>query len=240
MNIYDFVKENIILFALLLTTICLICGMYKTQFTGKTFIITICLYIIVSLLAVSFIGKYMAQNNIEFDGWRFILGYFVLAFGGIMIMNNDNLYMSHVGFLLLLLSMSLIVGNSIKHSSNIFNAALITSLIIFVLTAIVFTSSEDGLVKMAGWVHNLVWILLGIILIEIGFIIYGGNETVHEIITMAGIGLFSFFILSDTSKLLLEAKNSECKFHLCVNYPKKTSRLLLDYLNLFVNFLHYK
>ena len=106
---------------------------------------------------------------------------------------------------------------------------------------IAFRSSEEILMKMDSWLPTLRWILFAIIIIELSYLLlFGHNDMFYNIMAVIVITLFVFFILSDTSRLLLESKKLECKTHSCVNYPLKSSKLVLDYINIFVRLLKRK
>ena len=239
----NLLNENALLFILLLVVVYLIYKTHQTPVTGKTFIVNIYLYVLVALLFIAVIGKYTQNSKITDANniWKMSILYFISAFVGIYMMTNDKFFINHIGFLLLLLALSLIIGSSYKYSTNITQAATITSIIIAVLTMVVFTQSEENLEKMKDWLPRLTWILLSVIMVELSYMIFdGNNETIYKIISMSVIILFSFFILSDTSKLLIESKNLKCKTHDCINYPLKSSSLILDYMNIFVRLLDYK
>ena len=235
-------NESAILLVMLFVVIFLIYKTYQTSLTSKTFIVNIYLYILVALLFIAVMGKYTQSLQITDvnNTWKMVIVYFIFAFAGISMMISDKLFINHVGFLLLLLALSLIIGSSYKYANNVTQATTITAIIVAILTTIVFTTSEENLIRMKDWLPNLTWILLCMILIELGYMCFsGGNETVYRMISISIIILFGFFILSDTSRLIIESKNTECKSHMCVNYPLKSSSLILDYLNIFVNLLNH-
>ena len=236
-------NENAILFVMLLGVIFLIYKTYQTPLTSKSFIINIYLYIMVALLFIAVMGRYTQSLQITDinNTWKMIIVYFIFAFAGISMMISDKFFVNHVGFLLLLLALSLIIGSSYRYANNITQAATITAVIVAVLTMVVFTTTEENLIRMKEWLPNLTWILLCVILIELGymFLFDGRNETFYRILSISVIILFAFFVLADTSKLIIESKKTPCKTHVCINYPLKSSSLILDYLNIFVNLLNH-
>lgn len=235
--------ESIILLGMLFTTIFMIYKTYQTPVNSKSFVINIYLYVIVALLFIALIGKYTELSKITDveNMWKMIILYFVLGCTGISMMISDRMFITHIGFLLLLLALSLVIGTSYKYSSNVTQAATITAIIVIILTTIVFMSSEENLIRMKDWLPNLTSILLCIICIELGYmLLFDGNQEFYKILSVSVIGLFMFFILSDTSRLLLESKNIGCKTHSCINYPLKSSSLVLDYVNIFVRLLNNK
>lgn len=231
--------ESVILLGLLLAIMVLIYNMYQTPLDGKSFLTTTYLYVAFAFLFLALLGKYTESLQITDNEnmWKMILLYFTLGIGGIcmMIMSNST-YGHHTGFILLLSALSLIIGVTYKYSSNVTRAALITGIMVSVITGIVFMTSEDNLKKMGAWSNNLTLALWLVIIGELVYlIIFGGdNDTINKAISIAVIGLFVLFILSDTSKLLLKSKDLQCTNHACVNYPLQSSSLILDYLNIFI------
>jgi len=79
------------------------------------------------------------------------------------------------------------------------------------------------------------------ILIELGYIIFSDiDETFYKVISTSIIALFGFFVLSNTSKLLIDSKKIECKTHDCINYPLRSINLVTNYINIFVGLLDHK
>lgn len=233
-------NEIIILLAMMFTAIYLIYSMYQKPINSKDFIVTIYLYVFVALLFIAVVSKYAGSLNITQpeNVFKLVIAYFFLTFIGISMMFSDKFFVNHIGYLLLLLGLSLMISTSTKYADNASEAAAITAIIVSMLTAIVFFSSEESLIRMAGWIKNLLWILVCVILIQLGYILFsGGNDTFYKIMTVTVILLFGFFVLSDTSRLLLESQRLTCQIHSCINYPLKASALVLNYLNIFLRIL---
>ena len=236
-------NEIVLLIVMLFTVVFLIYKTYQTNVTSKTFIINIYLYVLVALLFVAVMGKYTESLKITDANnmWKMTILYFISIFAGMFMIINDKFFINHIGFLLLLLALSLIIGSSYKYSTNITQAATITSIIVAILTMVVFTQSEENLIKMSDWLPKLTWILLIVILIELGYIIFSDiDKTFYKIISTSVIVLFGFFILSNTSKLLIDSKKIECKTHDCINYPLRSINLVTNYINIFVGLLDHK
>lgn len=236
-------NEIVLLIVMLFTVVFLIYKTYQTSVTSKTFIINIYLYVLIALLFVAVMGKYTESLKITDANnmWKMTILYFISIFAGMFMIINDKFFINHIGFLLLLLALSLIIGSSYKYSTNITQAATITSIIVAILTMVVFTQSEENLIKMSDWLPKLTWILLIIILIELGYIIFFDiDKTFYKIISTSVIVLFGFFILSNTSKLLIDSKKIECKTHDCINYPLRSINLVTNYVNIFVGLLDHK
>lgn len=235
--------EIIILLALMFAAIYLIYDIYKQPVNSKDFIVTIYLYVFVALLFIAVTSNYARSLNITNpeNSFKLIITYFFLAFVGISMMFSDKFFVNHIGFLLLLLGLSIMISTLTKYADNVSEAIIITAIIVSILTAIVFFSSEESLVRMASWIKSLLWILVCVILIQLGLILFSSNnETFYKIMTVTIIILFGLFVLSDTSRLLLEGQNLTCQTHSCINYPLKSSALILNYVNLFIGILRMK
>lgn len=233
-------KENIVLIVLLITSIFLIYKNYQTPVSKKSFLIGIYLYILIALLFITYAGRYIASLEIinPDNFWKFLIFYLVMAFGSIFIMLQKNIVYNHIGFLLFLLAVSLLIGMSIKTSTNITQASLITAGIVLILTGIVFTSSEESLQKMKNWMPNLMMLLCGLIIINFIAVFFNPTTSTIKLLSTIGAILFVFIILSDTSRVMNDNSIYECNNQSCINYPWKSVSLILDYLNLFVNLLN--
>lgn len=228
----------IILVILLMATMYTIYKMYQTNVNSKNFIICVYLYVLLSLFFVSIIGQYTATlsiTNSENVG-KMAITYLILAFSGICLILNDNIFVNHFGLLLLCISIGLTIGVTYKNSKNISDALMITGIIVFTFTMIAFSSNENQLLTFDSWIPKLTFLLCVIIIIELlYFVFYGINKNFPTIISGTVVLIFIAFILSDTSKLILDSKSLSCRVHSCINYPEKVVGLLLDYINIFVN-----
>ena len=233
-----FSTENIILFIFLLVTIFLLYKNYQTPVDKKSYIINVYLYILASVLFISIASQYIASLHFvnTKNYYIFLLLYLVLAFGSFFIMLQQNFYYNHLGYLLFLIAMSLIVGITIKNSEKIKKAAFITSGIVILLTLIVFIAPENTLEIMRSWMPGLMSLLCALIIIEIIAIIFFPSIQTFKYLSTIAIILFVFITLSDTSRIISE-KNLLCNTHECINYPQRTTTLILDYVNIFLNVL---
>lgn len=232
--------ENIILFILLVACIFLIYNNYQKPVTKKTILVTIYLYIFVAIFFIAICSQYIASLSIinTKNYWKFIILYLLITFASIFLIFKDNFYLNHIGFLLLLLALSLIIGISLRSSKNIISGTILTSIFIIILTTIVFLSSNEALFKMSKWFTLLNSVLFGIIIIQIGVLLFFHTDQLfYKIFSVVIVILFSFYILSDTARLYLEANQNKCLTHKCINYPKKSANLILDYANIFAIFL---
>lgn len=235
--------EIIILLAMMFVAIYLIYDIYQKPVSSKDFIINIYLYVYVALLFIAVVSKYAVSLNLTTpeNVFKFIIVYLFLTYVGISMMFSDKFFVNHIGYLLLLLGLSLMISTSTKYSKNAPEAAVITAIIVSILTGIVFFSSEETLIRMAGWIKGLLWILVCVILIQLGYVLFAEwDPTFYKIMTITVLILFGLFVLSDTSRLLLESQNLTCPTHSCINYPLKSSTLVLDYINIFLRVLRMK
>ena len=143
-------NNTTMLIIMLFVTVFLIYKTYQTSVTNKTFIINIYLYVLVALLFVAIMGKRAESSNITNPNnvWNMAILYIILGFGGIFMMTKDKFFVNHIGFLLLLLALSLTTGLSYRNSINVVRTATITAIIMAVLTIGVFATSEESLIKI--------------------------------------------------------------------------------------------
>jgi FtsH-binding integral membrane protein len=227
----------LILVLLMMAVLYAIYKMYQTEVNSKNFIVCVYLYVLLSLFLITLIGKYTSTLSIteSQNVGVIIVSYFIMAFGGLFLIFQDKMFMNHIGLLLLCLSIGLIIGVSFRYANNIRNALILSSIIIFIFTLIAFCSNEEQLLKFKDWLPYLTILLFIIIVAEVGYLfLYGYNENFKKIMNATIIILFLGFVLSDTSKIMLESKNLNCIVHNCINYPKNVVGLLLDYVNIFV------
>ena len=234
--------ETIILLGMLSVAILLLYKTYQKPVNRTTYITNIYLYDGIALFVVSLLGRYVQtlqitdQTNIV----KFIILYFILGFGGIFLMVQDGFFKSHIGWALLLIGVSLIIGSSYRYATNIGQATAVTGVIVGILTLITFNSSDKQLEKMAGWNRRLVLILCGAIIVQLLMLVFGYNETMAEVVKYGVLVLFVFFVLSDTSRIIKKANSIKTKDHTKINYPMESSSLMLDYLNVYANLLSFR
>ena len=228
----------IIMIVLLLSTLYALYKMYQTQVDSKTFITCIYLYLLLSLTLISILSKYTATLSItdSENVGKMVILYFIIACSGLLFIFNSSPLMNHIGLLLLCISMSLVIGVTYRNSKNISDALIATSFIVLALTLFVFSSNETTLTSFTSWLPSLTSILCLLIIVELSYgLLYGPNEQFYKMASIFTVILFVWFILADTSKLLIESKQLNCQTHSCINYPQKTVGLLLDYINLFTS-----
>ena len=234
-----------IIFALCLLFISMIISynIYQTPVSAKTFIVNIYLYILMALLFIGIVGQYTSKldiTNLDNLG-KMSLVYLIGCIRGIFLMTYDAMLVNHLGFILMLLSLSLLIGVSYKYSHNMAKAAILSAALIGGLTLFIFFSSEKTLISMFSMLPKLTLMLMLLIIIQIIYLfLFSQNNNYTKVISIFAIVLFIFFILADTSKILLESNNLPYKSHSSINYPIKSSGLILDYLNVFMNISGHK
>lgn len=237
----SFDNESVVLLAMIFASIFIIYKMYDSDVKGKNIIVTIYLYILTALLAIAYFGKVAAKMSItdQENMWKLIIVYFIFGFSGIFMMFSDNLYLSHLGYILLILALGLTIGVYRKYSKNLLNALIGTCIMVAILTAFVFYSSEETMRKMKNWLPNLMTLLIIVIVVQIGYLVFfQKNDVFNKLLAASIIILFGFFVLSDTSRVIKDVRQMDCDNHYCINYPLKSSSLLLDYLNIFANMVN--
>jgi len=237
--------KNIVLLIAIFVFILTIYKMYQTALTPKSFLVMVYLYMIFSLIFITFVGINAKNSQIsdKENGWKLIMIYFVLACGGISLMMTNSMIPDHIGYIFLLTAIGLVIGFSIRYSTNVTNALIITAFIVLALTLIVSMSSQESLINMSNWLPTLLVALFVIIIIELIIIVFTGglgqDSTMNKVLGLTVILLFCLFILSDSSRLLVKAGNLTCDTHKCINYPLETSNLTLDYVNIFARLLNH-
>ena len=231
------------LFVALLIFLWSIYKMYKTNVTPKSFIICNYLYIMVTLIAITLLGKVFECFKVTDINNKLplMITYFILAMSGIFLMISKDIVKNHIGLTILIIALGLVIGTLFKNTINISNAIILTVGITLIITLFIFTSSKQNISTMANWTNVLGYILLTMIIIELIIIIWRkDNSGIYTIMKYSIICLFIFFTMADTSKILEDSKNITCKTHTCINYPLSSSGLMLNYINMFIRFVKNK
>ena len=231
-----FSTPNVILYIMLFVALYLTYNLYQSPVTSKSYLIGIYLYILISILLITFgarmIGEYNLINPQKY--WIVMLLFLVVCFGSFSLMLTDDFMTRHIGLGLFIVVMAMLLSITYKHSSNLVQAGIITSCIVFILSSIVYYSSEKTLEKMVSWIPTLTMILFGFIIVELLYILFSNTYAYRNFFDISIIVLFIFYILADTSKVVLTSKNLPCKTHQCINYPWDSLALILDYINVFI------
>jgi hypothetical protein len=229
---------DLILLLLVLVSAFSIFMNYQTGLTDKTFIIMTYLYVAFTLLLSIYSAKLIINNNLEHNFYSSGALLFALFIGCIAIFlqkSNDNT-INHIGLAVFVLffAITLSVVFSISSPTNLMYAGLMTLGISLLLATVIYLSPINKLKEMHSWKPLLFFLLLILIVVDIGSIYaYPNMGQLRRLIDMSVVVVFIFFVLSDTSTLLLKAGDLNCNSHLCINYPKTSSNLVLNYVNIF-------
>jgi hypothetical protein len=227
----------LILLCMLFAIMFLIYKTYQTNLTSKTYLINVYLYVFVALLMVVVIGNITKSTNItdSKNMTQLLITYLIIVFVGICVMLSDKIFVSHIGFLLLIIALGLITGSLFRYSTNIVQATILSSIIVIALSMVVFFASENTMVNLSRWTPILSWLLVCLIFAQVFNIFFDKEGKYINIIRGVVVVLFAMFVLSDTGRIILKSKKvtSVCKTHSCVNYPRESLNITLDYLNIF-------
>lgn len=244
-------NKKLIPLYVLFTIMCfLIVNIYNTAFKGGKFtcnryILNTYIYILLSLVIISVENILLEHNNVSlntiFGGFRGFLGILLFLFISIgllilvMSINPKKVITKHFTWLLLILVLGLCAYPSyLKTIKN--NTVLVTLFstiaILLIFTLVAFLKPE--------WISLsigpiLLFLLLGGIIAELCFIFFNGNKNSpyeRKGFAYFFIAIFILFILYDTKKLQVNAKN--CKDN-TVDYINESLGIVLDALNLFQN-----
>ena len=150
------------------------------------------------------------------------------------VFSKDGVILNHTTWIIFLASISITLYPIFKSKElhNIVQKALLTTLIIFLIMSGVvylYPSFFENTYKKA--ITALLIALVAIIITELFLIITGiYDKGTYNMISYFVIGLFSLYISYDTSRIFEYAKK-------CIdspNYPKVSTRLFLDVMNIFV------
>jgi len=218
----------------------------------KSYVVNSYLYILLAILICSLtavvVSDYMNTRISENDSsvgqfvW-YMLGAFVVALISLFFVTSKNKNISHIAWLLIVVTIGIILYNPTLTTSAVISAVLTVIILMVGLTYFAGSLDDNAL---NSWGPYLMFALLGLIIFElfdIGLMFFSSNfnikalmqrEKMYSIITIV---LFSAFVLYDTKKIYQHAKQavSECGTNKCANYPAESLNLFLDIINLYVN-----
>jgi len=230
-------KHNLIYLIVIISIILMIHQIYKTQLTTKTYLLNIYLYTFLALFSV-IVGALNFMNLIPPQKqWIMLLFLFLVTLPILCTISMGNKTLSHIGFALFLLVEAFafsILLNNLDPNTNINTALIITSILFISFSLIVYYSSDEMILKMAGWQKYLLALLI-IAIISQFILLFFKKETAtkyHKYYNYFIIVIFIGFILSDTSMKAYKSKVITGS-HNNVNYPSEVMSLILDYLNIF-------
>ena len=229
---------NTILFCCLVVSFLIYKKAYiKGKLTCNNFILNSYLYILLSLLLIcnTVILADKTKMNLFRKSWFFWFLLFSSIGLLILTMNLDprKTIVKHMAWLLWILTMGITMYPIYLRSkqNGVFLSSLaVTFSMVALLTGFAFFRPDLINLKMGP---VLTVLLLGGILLKMFTFIFAKKETTNHVgylMSYAFIALFSLFILYDTKKLQLHAKN-------CVvpDYINESMGVFLDILNLFSN-----
>ena len=243
-------KKLIPVYGLLAISCFLVVNIYNTAFKGGKFtcnryILNTYLYILLSLIIISFENILLEYNNVSleaiFGRFKGIIGMIILlgiSFGLIMLVmsiNPENVILKHITWLIFVLFLGLLTYPSYLQTieeNTVIVTLFSTISILLMFTAIAFLKPEWISLSMGP---VLVFLLLGGIIAEICFRFFNKNKNVsmkRKGFAYFFIAVFTLFILYDTKKIQINAKN--CK-ESTVDYINESLGIVLDALNLFQN-----
>ena len=161
-----------------------------------------------------------------------LISVFILSLQNVF--SKDGVILNHTTWIIFLASISITLYPIFKSKElhNIVQKALLTTLIIFLIMSGVvylYPSFFENTYKKA--ITALLIALVAIIITELFLIITGiYDKGTYNMISYFVIGLFSLYISYDTSRIFEYAQK-------CIdspNYPKVSTRLFLDVMNIFV------
>jgi FtsH-binding integral membrane protein len=214
------------------------------KFTCNKYILNTYLYILltVNIIAIFLLG--LEYKNVKYNINLFqLLAIFLLTIGSIFLLHSidaKNIILKHFVWLFFVLSIAFIFYPMYRMYDNNKNAiisALTTTITLFlVLSAIAYIKPEY---ISLSWGPVLLFLLIGVIVFEITTLILNRNSLRSKNASklLRGISyfvimLFMIFILYDTKRLQVNAKN-------CIkaDYIKESMGLFLDIFNIFVRLL---
>lgn len=242
-----------------LSTIVLSVITYKSAFVnGKphcdNFVTNVYLYLACALsLSACFVHMYNILLNTpsnrgllinEYDAFVQIYPYIWIAilvsFISIIVLSMQNVFskdgtlLNHSAWFIFLASISLTLYPIFKSKElhTIVQKALLTTILIFlIMSGIVYAKPEFFASTYKKVMTALLIALITIVITELLLIITGTyNDGTYNIISFVVICLFSLYISYDTSRIFDYAKK-------CIdspNYPKVSTRLFLDVVNIFM------
>lgn len=225
----------IILVILLFAIAC----MYQTKLSQNTYLTNIYLYISAGI-AVTILVSSMDITQF-FTGWSYLITGLILGVASLFLIYQDNIWISHLGFILLIFIIG--VGNIFKGDKVVnINILGITLAIFLILTVVSFLVTESMAQKIMGYDSVLLAILSAYVvtIIVLPLISYATYIKYKKYISVIGIIIFVCYILLDSTRNITKSKDISKYFeqtlgHYGLNYPRESIGLILDFLNLFIS-----
>ena len=206
------------------------------QFQCDNYILNSYLYFILSWAIIMATNQTLFNNKVElhdlFSGpFTILLMVSTLALlVGLLYVPPKMFFTKHLLYIIEIVLLGIFLYPYFKNNQNIFyNVALVTLAMLVILSII---SYKYPSYINESWGGYLLFALIGLILIRFAELFSGVKykSRYSRLVSYASIVLFSFFIMYDTKKLIVNAEN-------CVNpdYINESLHLFLDSINLFQN-----
>tara|TARA_B100000767_G_scaffold57479_3_gene53201 strand:- start:36 stop:809 length:774 start_codon:yes stop_codon:yes gene_type:complete len=243
-------KKLIPVYGLLVISCFLVVNIYNTAFKGGKFtcnryILNTYLYILLSLIIISLENILLENNNVSLEeifgrfkgtiGIIILLGISIGLLTLVMTINPKNVIIKHLVWFVYILFLGLLAYPSYLQTieeNTVIVTLFSTISILLMFTSIAFLKPEW---ISLSFVPILVFLLLGGMIAEICFRFFNKNKNVsmkRKGFAYFFIAVFTLFILYDTKKIQINAKN--CKENK-VDYINESMGIVLDALNLFQN-----
>ena len=209
------------------------------KFVCNRYILNTYLYIILTLNIIALQMLIMEYNKLDFQpNFLVFIGIFILTIGCIIAMHKISplqIVLKHSVWILFIILMGLIfypMYSLYINQKGLIMSAILTTVLLFIgLSAIAYLKPEF---ISLSWGPVLLVLLVGVIIVELLALAFAGNNTstIFKYSSYFVIGLFMLFILYDTKRLQINAKN-------CViaDYISESVKLFLDIWNIFVRIL---
>ena len=250
---------NLFLTFTFLTLFLLIIIIYKSAFVnGKpncnNFVTNVYLYLACAIaLSACFVhfynimlntsskrGVLFSENDAFIQIYQYIWPAILISFISIIVLSSQDVFskdgtlLNHSAWLIFLASISLTIYPIFKSKElhTIVQKALLTTILIFlIMSGIVYAYPEFFANTYKKVMTALFIALISVIITELCLILTGTYDRGrYNILSLVVIGLFSLYISYDTSRIFDYAKK-------CIdspNYPKISTKLFLDVMNIFV------
>jgi FtsH-binding integral membrane protein len=232
------------IFVGILIFVCVIFGIANSAIRNKKFvcnryILNTYLYIILTLNIIALQMLIMEYTKIDFQpNFLVFIGIFILTIGCIIAMHKISplqIVLKHSVWILFIILMGLIfypMYSLYTNKKGLIMSAILTTVLLFIgLSAIAYLKPEF---ISLSWGPVLLVLLVGVIIVELLALAFAGDNTskIFKYSSYFVIGLFMLFILYDTKRLQINAKN-------CViaDYISESVKLFLDIWNIFVRIL---
>lgn len=209
------------------------------KFVCNRYILNTYLYIILTLNIIALQMLIMEYTKIDFQpNFIIFIGIFILTIGCIIAMHKISplqIVLKHSVWILFIILMGLIfypMYSLYTNQKGLIMSAILTTVLLFIgLSAIAYLKPEF---ISLSWGPVLLVLLVGVIIVELLALALAGDNTstIFKYSSYFVIGLFMLFILYDTKRLQINAKN-------CViaDYISESVKLFLDIWNIFVRIL---